>query len=320
LISCLQQYFRLFSPGKPFHLPELNIRCFNSTQGNNIAHRLTELWRDLISCFYSGIRPRSSRYVLEMGDEYLVMQFIQQIPQIQRFKSYANLIERLAQAQSDYSPIIIDRYALRDKPLRIICETIKSRAIYLFYALEEGNAKVTIVDERGSLFTITTPYYNQQTLLRPLVNFINTALQRQLLDTQLHDVQKNILIYEITGNIKQHQGTAEPRVLQKNWAQLHFINIKAIAEMDADEKIHYTIFCDEQEFSTLSYGDHLFSAVAGYIVQRRKRGERYPCYITDIDLSLCQEVLAQQTGLQLGHYLQLKSELEEKLNQALTLL
>jgi adenylate cyclase class 1 len=108
--------------------------------------------------------------------------------------------------------------------------------------------------------------------------------------------------------------------LQKDWSQLHFINIKAIAEMDSEQQLRYTIFCDEQEFSALSYGEQLFSAVANYIVQRRKQGERYPCYITDLDLSLCQDTIAQQTGLQLGHYLHLKSELEDKLNQALALL
>jgi adenylate cyclase class 1 len=122
LINCLQHYFRLFPPGKQFSLPELSVRCFSSGQGNNIAQRLTELWRDLISCYYSGTRPRSTRYILEMGDEYLLLQFVQQQLQIQRFKSYEKLLERLAQSQTDFSPIVIDRYGLRDKPLRIICE------------------------------------------------------------------------------------------------------------------------------------------------------------------------------------------------------
>jgi adenylate cyclase class 1 len=90
--------------------------------------------------------------------------------------------------------------------------------------------------------------------------------------------------------------------------------------VDSSQKLYYTIFCDEQEFSALNYGENLFSAVADYIVRRRQRGERYPCYITELDLSLCQNILAQQTGVQLGHYLQIKAELENKLNAALNLL
>ncbi len=321
LVNCLLHYFRLFAPGKPQLLPELSIRCFSSSQGHNIAQRLTELWRDLISCFYSGTRPRTCRYVLEVGDEYLLLQFVQQLPQVQRFKSYEKLLERLAQAQSDYSPIVIDRHGLRDKPLRVICETVKKRAIYLFYYLAGDNAHITIVDEQGSLFGINTHYHNQQTLLRPLVNFINAARQRQLLDgQQVIEVYEpdNILIYELTGNIKQQQGIAEPRQLQKDWSQLHFINIKAVAEMDEGQQLRYSIFCDEQEFSALRYGDELFAVVANYIVQRRRQGERYPCYITDLDLSLCHDVIAQQTGVQLSHYLRLKIELETRLNAALS--
>lgn len=323
LINCLLHYFRLFAPGKQFSLPELSVRCFSSGQGSNIAQRLTELWRDLISCYYSGTRPRSRRYILEMGDEYLLLQFLQQQLQIQRFKSYEKLLEKLAQSQADFSPIVIDRYGLRDKSMRIIGEHVKQRGIYLFYQLDESQAHITIVDEKGSIFTTRTEYHNQQTLLRPLVNFINAAMQRQLLDGDYQGVlpdAKDIVIYEITGNVKQQQGIAERRQLQTDLSQLHFINIKAIAELDSEQELRFTIFCNEQEFSTLAYGNDLFKAVASYIIRRRQRGERYPCYITDLDLSLCHETIAQQTGVQLGHYLHLKSELENKLNLALAAL
>lgn len=322
LINCLLHYCRLFPPGKHFSLPELTIRCFSSGQGNNIAQRLTDLWRDLITCFYSGTRSRSSRYILEMGDEYLLLQFLQQQPQIQRFKTYDKLIHRLAQAQSEFSPIVIDRYALRDKPLRIVGDIAKQCGIYLFYQLEQHQAQITIIDEKGSLFTTITEYHNQQTLLRPLVNFIRAAMQRQLHNGDFNNMAntQEIQIYELIGNFKQHQGIAERRELHNNLNQLHYINIKAIAEMDTTQILRFTIFCNEQEFSSLVYGEDLFKAVASYIVRRRKQGERYPCYITDLDLSLCQDTLAQQTGLQLGHYLQLKAELEQKLNAALALL
>lgn len=323
LINCLLHYFRLFPPGKQFGLPELSVRCFSSGQGNNIAQRLTELWRDLISCFYSGTRPRSCRYILEMGDEYLLLQFVQQQLQIQRFKSYAKLLDKLAQAQTDFSPIVIDRYGLRDKPLRIVCEQVKQRGVYVFYQLEHAHAQITIVDERGSVFITNTEYHNQQTLLRPLVNFIKAAMQRQLLDGDSTGVQpdtNDIVIYELMGNIKQQQGHAERRQLHSDLSQLHFINIKAIAEMDNEQQLRFTIYCNEHEFSTLAYGDDLFGAVASYIIRRRQHGERYPCYITDLDLSLCHDTIAQQTGVQLGHYLQLKSELENKLNSALNAL
>jgi adenylate cyclase class 1 len=197
---------------------------------------------------------------------------------------------------------------------------VKQPGIYVFYRLENSHAQITIIDEKGSVFTTETEYHNQQTLLRPLINFINAAMRRQSLDGErtiaLPD-SRGIVIYELMGNIKQQQGHAERRQLHSDLSQLHFINIKAIAEMDDQQQLRFTIFCNEQEFSALAYGDELFKAVASYIIRRRKQQERYPCYITDLDLSLCHDTLAQQTGLQLGHYLQLKAELENKLNAAL---
>jgi adenylate cyclase class 1 len=320
LINCLLHYFRLFPPGKHLNLPELNVRCFSSGQGNNIAQRLTELWRDLTSCFYSVARIRSCRYILEMGDEYLLLQMVQDQPHLQRFKHYEKLLEKLAQAQPDFSPIVIDRYGLRDKPLRVMCEKVKQPGIYVFYQLEHTHAFITVIDEKGSVFTATAEYHNQQTLLRPLVHFINAAMRRQLLDSNpagampdTHD----IVIYELLGNVKHQQGVLERRQLHNDLQQLHFINVKAIAEMDNEQQLRFTIFCNEREFSTLAHGEDLFTAVARYIIGQRQYREQYPCYITDLDLSLCHDTLTQQAGLQLGDYLRLKSELETKLNLAL---
>lgn len=319
LVNCLQHYFRLFPPGKSAHLLELEIRCFSS-QGNNITQRLIELWNDLKKIYFASPSHANSRYILEMGDEYLLLQFMQQQPHIYRFKSYKDLLEKLAQPQPVFSPIVIDRYGLRDKPLRLICNTIKPGCIHVFYQLDNQRATITLIDEKGSLFCTQTEFHNQQTLLRPLVQFIRSALQRMHFDGDLNSSNLHLLetirLYELSGNFRKQQGVVEPRSLQQELSQLHFINIKAIAEME-EHNLRFTIFCDEQEFSALAYGDDLFKAVASYIVRRRQYNERYPCYITDLDLSLCRDTIAQQTGLQLGHYLQLKADLENQLNAAL---
>lgn len=318
LVNCLLHYFRLFPPGKHACAPKLDIRCFSS-QGNNIAQRLTELWEDLKKHFSSNPQQTNCRYIFEMGDEILLLQFLHQQPQINRFKNYEDLLKTLGQPQTGFSPIVIDRYALRGNPLRFMCSTIKPGSIYIFYQQDNRHATVTLADERGSLFRTRTEFYNQQTLLRPLVQFIRSALQRMHFDGDIRrdlTALENINLYELISNNRQQQYSMEARSLQQEISQLHFINIKAIADMDFDE-LRFTIFCDEQEFSSLAYGDELFKAVASYIVRRRQYNERYPCYITDLDLSLCREPLAPQTGLQLGHYLKIKADLETQLNAAL---
>lgn len=327
LVNALLHYLRMLPPGRGLPLPELTIRCFSVNQGSTIAQRLEELWRDIIACYYSGTRSPHSRYILEVGDHYLLLQFLQQQPRISRYNSYTELLEKLANAQIDYSPIVIDRYALRDQALKLFCAAVTLPGIYVFFqAPPTGGttALVSIFDEKGSLFTRTMPYYNQQTLLRPLHHFIHTVLRRQ---EATHESSASttgaefsydpVQYFEVMGNVRQQQGYLEPRQVNADIRRLPFIDIQVIAEPDGEGHIDFNIFCDQQEFSTRAHGSQLYNAVARYILQRRSNGEKYPCYITDLDLSLCRMEIAPQTGLQLSHYLQTKANIEHQLNQAL---
>lgn len=324
LVNCLLHYLRAIPPDKNAALPELTIRCFSLGQGSTIEQRVMELWRAIIACFYSGTRARNTRFIFEMADEYFLLQFVQQHAQILRFQSYEKLLEKLAQPQMEFSPLVVDAYALRDKPLRLFCEVVKNPAIYLFYQIEQQQARITIVDHKGAFFSKTTELFNVQALLRPLCRFIRSAVERQALDyehyydktTKVDDLQA-IKIFELMGDVKQKNAYLEPRNIAQDLTQVKFINVCAVAEPNANDELSFTLYCDGKEFSALEFGDDLFKVVANYIIACRKNGETYPCYITDLDLSLCRELIAPQTGVQLIHYLHYKNEIEQTLNAAL---
>lgn len=324
LVNCLLYYLRTMPPGKNAALPELSIRCFSLGQGNTIEQRVLELWRAIIACFYSGTRARNTRFIFEMADEYFLLQFVQQHAQILRFQSYEKLLEKLALPQMEFSPLVVDGYALRDKPLRLFCDMVRTPAIYLFYQIEQQQAQITIVDHKGAFFSKTTELFNAQALLRPLCRFIRSAVERQALDyeqtydsaAKVDDLQV-IKIFELMGDVKQKNAYLETRNIAQDLSQLKFINVCAVAEPNANDQLSFTLYCDGKEFSALEFGDDLFKVVAQYIVACRKNGETYPCYITDVDLSLCRELIAPQTGVQLIHYLHIKNDIEQRLNDAL---
>ena len=324
LVNCLLHYLRAIPPSKNAGLPELTIRCFSLGQGATIEQRVLELWQAIITCFYSGTRGRNTRFIFEMANEYFLLQFVQQHAQILRFQTYEKLLEKLALPQIEFSPLVVDAYALRDKPLRLFSEVIKTSAIYLFYQLDKTQAHITVVDHKGAFFSKSTLLFNVQALLRPLCRFIRSALERHALDARysydntakVDDLQV-IKIFELMGDVKQKNAYIEPRNIAQDLSQLQFINVCAVAEPNQYEKLSFTLYCDGKEFSALEFGDDLFTVVARYIIACRKNGETYPCYITDLDLSLCRELIAPQTGVQLIHYLHIKNEIEQKLNDAL---
>ena len=262
--------------------------------------------------------------MFEMADEYFLLQFVQQHAQILRFQSYEKLLEKLALPQMEFSPLVVDAYALRDKPLRLFCDMVRTPAIYLFYQIEHQHAQITVVDHKGAFFSKTTELFNAQALLRPLCRFIRSAVERQALDyeqtydgaAKVDDLQA-IKIFELMGDVKQKNAYLEPRNIAQDLSQLKFINVCAVAEPNANDQLSFTLYCDGKEFSALEFGDDLFKVVAEYIVACRKNGETYPCYITDVDLSLCRELIAPQTGVQLIHYLHIKNDIEQRLNDAL---
>ena len=92
-----------------------------------------------------------------------------------------------------------------------------------------------------------------------------------------------------------------------------FYDVQAIIEPADSGRVHVTLYCNHREFSELEYGAELFAAVARHILNQRRGAERYPCYITDLDLS---RILGDGQA-QTIHYLRYKAQLEGALNSAL---
>lgn len=318
LLQCLVHYLNLTPPTGGTPLPQLSIHCFTPSRGTAIRLRLELLFQDIAACYYSGVRPPTSRYLFEMAGHFYTLQFLDQRPRIKRLASRAALLQYLEQPQADYSPIVVDRYALQGHPLRTIAQAGVNTAVQVHFTTREQQADVYVIDEKGSLFSARMPFHDQQTLLRPLHRFIRTVMERLSLegtplqaDFGIHPVE----FFEVLS--RRHEQYIERRTVTTDLNHLAFINIQAIAEPGLNDELRYSIYCDQQEFTELEYGQRLFEVVAAYILSRRASAERYPCYITDLDLSQCKPSLSPGGDLQLSHYLQVKSRLEDRLNTAL---
>ena len=120
--------------------------------------------------------------------------------------------------------------------------------------------------------------------------------------------------YQIVDTINSVQLT--PRHAIKDIHVGNFFNVQAIVDQDMNGNSLCSIYCDQQEFTELELGKELFNTVAQSILSRRASRQRYPCYITDLDLSrarTAQSIDATQTI----HYLQEKQKLEYVLNMSL---
>ena len=321
LLQCLRDYMQLLPPQQHPGLPQLDIQCFCPTRASAIATRVEQLFQDLAACYYSGTRPPATRYILEMQREFYMLQWQEMQPNVQRAPNYAALLELLGRVQRSFSPIVLDRNCLPDSLLAAITQLARAECIKVIYQRREQQADVFVIDEMGSLYNFTTPFRDEHTLLQPLNQFMQAALFRQGSETPqffggAHDVlfesgaPRSIEYYEVA--------TAVPMQIERRTLATHtnnqFFNVQAIADYDFNSNLIFNIYCDQQEFTELELGDTLYDTVARYILSQRSDQERYPCYITDLDLSRC---ITDTGGPQTVHYLRYKQRLERALNEAL---
>ena len=77
------------------------------------------------------------------------------------------------------------------------------------------------------------------------------------------------------------------------------------------------MYTEDREYSSLDHGINLFREVAKYVLSRRPSGERYPIYITDLDLAPALLGERASSQFQVIEYLNFKKRIEEKLNYEL---
>ena len=322
LLQCLRDYMQLLPPQQQPGLPTLDIQCFCPTRASAIATRVEQLFQDIAACYYSGTRPSATRYILEMQREYYVLQWQDTQPNVQRAPNYAALLELLGRVQRSFSPIALDRNCLPDSLLGAITQLARAECIKVIYQRRDQQADVFVIDEMGSLYNFTTPFRDEHTLLHPLNQFMQAALFRQgsempQLFGGAHEVllesgaPRSIEYYEVVAEISPTH--IERRTLAQHTNTQSF-NVQAIADYDFNGNLIFNIYCDQQEFTELELGDALYDTVARYILSQRSDKERYPCYITDLDLS---RSVTDAGGPQTVHYLRYKQRLERALNDAL---
>ncbi len=319
LIQCLKYYLACLVEVGGHPMPKLDVRCFCPNRAMAIAKRVNTLFSDVVNAFFSakGILP--VRYIIEMDRRFFVVQFFNQQPRFTGFESLPLLLSHLEQAQSSYAPVVVDNYALLDQPkLRLVFETSRSGSIQVFYHVKNDVADLYIVDEYGSLFSYLTPYHSQQSLLIPLYRFFTSILERRQMHQSIEAFSADLELefYELKVGKSPMEYTVDKKNLSPDAIAL-FVDVQAIGNYDGQGELRFDIYCDQQEFSVLEYGERLIPAVAHYIRSKRKPGEPYPCYLTDLGLPQGFDQHDYQSSVQTVQYLQYKKALEEKLNQAL---
>ena len=295
------------------------VFSFSSTRGAPIAYRIEELAKQVIQCFYHSEGRERARYVVQVSHHYYVLQPENDVPRYTYMASSSALLNYLSLPQSGFSPIILDQHALAETRIPMLLSVNLAGKVQLFYEACGDKADVFVLDEFGSLFQQRTAFHDHYALLAQYRYFLESVQRRRdpLLQEQgAATSAEPVLYYQIIGN---RTGQAQLKNVQANPAQQSedYFGVQVIGEIVDTDQVVFNIYCSDEEFSTLEYGEQLFTEVARYILRQRPSGQAYPIYITDIDLPHGAIDSGNPDQLQTIHLLKHKQRIEQRLNDAL---
>ncbi|MCG8325769.1 MAG: class I adenylate cyclase, partial [Thiotrichales bacterium] len=281
-----------------------------------ISSRIKTLIKDMTRSVYGKHKHDRCRYILEAEDVHYVLEFTDGKFQHRDSLSNMDLYRYLSQPIEKFSPVIFDRNNRWKTCLPLIYQLNRQSIIQIFYLVNGHMVDIYILDEQGSLFRQTLPFYNESALIHHYNLFFTSILNRKRfitgdmisienIDTEYYSVSKaktgKFSITRVNGESLEPVST--------------YTEIKVIGSLDKDENSSLNIYCDDLEFSTLDSGQDVFTTVASYIMSKRKAGKPYPIYITDIDFSTGILNVIAPEHLQTIHFLNYKKHIEGKLNQ-----
>jgi adenylate cyclase class 1 len=312
LLECLRDFLNsLPANGQP---PQLRVRCFCRNRAQAIAQRVEELFREALSRLGEG---SPGRYLLQTQQQYHMLELQPGQVRHTALPDLPALIRHLGEELPGYSPLYLDRHALDGEDLALLLPAGRPNCIQVFYRVDGDMAELSVLDEHNALWRQRLPFRDEQSLLTPLQRFLQSLLYRRNallpLDSPMPPAALETLFYEVLPSPPQRARRLERRAPPASPADHPFYDVQAIVEPAEPGRVYVTLYCNHREFSELEYGNELFTAVARHILAQRREAERYPCYITDLDLSRILDDGQAQTI----HYLRYKAELEGALNEAL---
>lgn len=283
----------------------------SANHGTALVKRYQAIYQQLSDILIRA--EQTPRFILEIEQEYYLLEKDHAEIQWRHFPNRNKLFNHLGQERRVYSPIELDNGALRDTPLPALLPIFRPDLVQVFYQVNAGMAAIYLDDEMGSFYTYYTQYHNPQALMQPLYRFLKNIRLRQHHQSPLDD-NKHVYFYEIQFHRKINRYIIDPLHADMDIEDRHHFEVQAHATRNGQREVVYDITCGQREFLHKEWGEGIYVEVASYILQQRSNRERYPCYLTDIDLGDC---TPEGTRLQTITYLQHKQKIERLLNQAL---
>lgn len=298
--QCIENLLTHLPPNANIVMPHFTFHCFSSSKAMLINQRIRQIFKDIITTFYSEQGSTYSRYILPLEDHFQVIS-MQEHAQCKYLETIDDLYENLSHSSAEFSPIVLDSH-LKISPINELAKLNIKDKVQVFQHKQE----LWILDENGALLH-TQNQAQAENLLDDMYAFLTQLQQRQELYNQGGNYSIELYVFDHHWKAHRHQMT---RSLQTVPA----FHIYATIENKSPGLV--TLNCNEKVYEEVVLQDQLYLAFTQALLAQRPSEEAYPCFITDIDLSSGLGVLSTHIHTTIDH-LKHKFRLENKLNNAM---
>ena len=318
LLDCLCQFLRWNMHISNYRYCALSAFNFSFAQGSQLVSRVEQLFADVVKAYFKDNQLQKIRYIIEAQQSYFVINHEGDNFYYVRAETEREFFNRLSEPQTELNHFVVDRHAFKDSILPEVFAKNETGKIQLFYDVVGHLANIYVLDEQGAAFHQKLPFHEDMTLVNQYMAFFDTVLNRQSMahnDDNYAMMLENIEFYRAVHDLEGNRQFAQ-KFSDYDKSKRSYFHVQVVGSV-IDQKTVFTMYTEDREYSSLDHGINLFREVAKYVLSRRPSGERYPIYITDLDLAPALLGERASSQFQVIEYLNFKKRIEEKLNYEL---
>jgi len=281
----------------------ISVLCDTPTRGKSIVLRIEDVYKTLLKLFSNG---DNNRYFLSGGYGFYVFQKTDNILNYDYLTDEDALLKALASPQKQFRPSHFDESILANTPIPLLYTFNNAQVIQLFYYQNNADVSIYIIDERGSLYVQHHANTFTDRLLSHYATFLDNVLNRNFFESDVA-----IAFYQLHKNSAGVWSCNRVNISTPDSSKA--LNLRISGET-TPKGIVYTVYCNEQEFSSLDHGPQVFFAAYQYVLSFRRSKQNYPVHISDIELPLSALRVDSPDQQQTIHYLNYKQKIEDKFN------
>ncbi|MCI0506168.1 MAG: class I adenylate cyclase [Gammaproteobacteria bacterium] len=318
LLDCLCQLLRWNLNNKKEQRNKIAAYNFSFAQGAQLVRRIQQLVTDVLNAYFHNNTLNDVRYILEAQQSYFDINHEGDNFYYVRADTEREFFNKLSEPKAGINRFVVDQQAFKGTIAAEVFARNTPGKIQLFYEVAGQLASIYVLDEQGAAFYQKLPFHEDLALINQYMAFFDTVLNRQAMahnNKYYAGMLENIEFYRVKrlpdgkcDFIRQESS------YEKN--KRAYFHVQVVGSV-IDQKTVFTMYTEDKEYSSLDYGINLFREVAKYVLRRRPSGERYPIYITDLDLAPALLGERASSQFQIIEYLNFKKRIEEKLNYEL---